>query len=180
MHQVRMRKPKDQEFDFAKRIHISHVKSVVCSFQSHRNQGGPRDIRRKRGGRTQHGRPLSLNAHSGFAKNTRCRPIGRQDFLIPRAGNQLLRSRQVLFPFEPVSVGLASEGDGTTGSGEIQTRDRLVGVVCSRGLGPVGIRMCTADSGRGATPMRAHLDRCRLLLTWGSSTPKPSTVSKAN
>ena len=37
--QTRMSKPKDQEYDFAKRTHISHVKSVVCDFRGQRKQG---------------------------------------------------------------------------------------------------------------------------------------------
>jgi hypothetical protein len=72
--QTRMSKPKDVEFDFAKRIHISHVKSTVCAFQSRRNQGGSGDIRGKRHSGTRHGRPLSLSVHGGFAKSNRSRP----------------------------------------------------------------------------------------------------------
>jgi hypothetical protein len=37
-------------------------------------------------------------------------PVGRQDFLIPRAGNQLLRSRAGLQPWQPISDGHQESG----------------------------------------------------------------------
>jgi hypothetical protein len=46
--------------------------------------------------------------------------VGRQDFLIPRAGDQLGRSLLTLCPFMPAWVGPPSVADGSTVSGEIQ------------------------------------------------------------
>jgi len=36
---IRTCEPKDEECNFAKRTHLSHVKSVVCVFQGRRKQG---------------------------------------------------------------------------------------------------------------------------------------------
>jgi hypothetical protein len=129
---LRMSEPKQGVCDFAKRTQLNHVKSVTCDSLGHRKQGISGDIyyegrsgtrrtrpqhrnlgRRKesrfritRGAWNKHlsGRELRLTDLDEFATTAaQGRP---QDFLIPRAGNQLLHSR-IDSAFIPQSGALA-------------------------------------------------------------------------
>jgi hypothetical protein len=127
-----MSEPKHGAYDFAKQTQLKHVKSGICGSWGHRKQGISGDIRYEGRGGTRRGRPQHRNL--GRRKESRFRinrgawnkhlsgrelPLtgfgefattaaqgGPQDFLIPRAGNQLLHSR-IDSAFIPQSGALA-------------------------------------------------------------------------
>ena len=76
---------KDEECDFAKRTHLSHVKSGICVFQGWRKQRGSGDISMQKSWRNPTWKPTTSAAAAA--------PLGRQNFMIPRAKNQLHGSR---------------------------------------------------------------------------------------
>jgi hypothetical protein len=85
---------------------------------------------------------------------TAAAPIGRQDFLIPRAGNQQLRSCACCVSIYACVGGSIFEYDGSRAAERFKF-PTVWFVVNSRGLGLAVWN--TADSDHGATPIQAHL-----------------------
>jgi hypothetical protein len=108
---IRMGEAKGQECKFAKRTHLSDVKSVLYVFQGQRKQDNSEGIRSKRRGRTRPGHPqyrkpghrdetllgptkVTWNKHLGGRARGKHRPSWKSGSPHPkRAGNQPLRSR---------------------------------------------------------------------------------------